>query len=203
MRGAFVGWSGDSNQTTGLTRWRFRPWPLSSNNALWYPASVTARTACALFILAFSGAFACSSSDDAGNAPANDAGGSDSALGDAPVDAPVADGATDGATGADAAGDSAGACLADGKYGKCTENPGCFCLQGATVYQFCTVTCQTAAECGEASKFPGATPGCYPINPGAAENICALVCTDASDCPCGLTCTASGVGTVKICAELQ
>ncbi len=161
------------------------------------------RTALAVTILAFSGTFACSSGDDAGGAPTNDAGVTDSALADAALDAPATDGSTDGTTSNDAAGDSGTACLADGKYGKCTENPGCFCLQGATVYQFCTVECQTAAQCGDANQFPGATPGCYPINPGAAQNICALVCTDASDCPCGLTCTASGVGTVKICAELQ
>lgn len=95
------------------------------------------------------------------------------------------------------------ACLPDGIYGKCSENAGCFCLLGATVYQFCTINCQDVSECGNAADFPGAVPGCYPINPGAQELICALVCTTTADCPCGLTCMPSGVPNTNICAELQ
>jgi hypothetical protein len=93
------------------------------------------------------------------------------------------------------------ACLPDGIYGKCSENNSCFCLQGATVYQFCTITCADAAEC--AADTPGATTGCYPINPGANENICALLCTTTADCPCGLTCMPSGLQGIDLCAEFQ
>ena len=151
---------------------------------------------------------ACSSDDDSadgdGSAGASGAGG-------ASADAAAGTGGGSGAAGASgqagmagaAGGDGGGACLADGIYGKCSENPGCNCLLGATVYQVCTSSCTDSSDCGDPAAFPGAAPGCYPINPGAMQMICALVCTDTSDCPCGLTCTPSGVPNVSICAELQ
>jgi len=100
-------------------------------------------------------------------------------------------------------GGSNAACYPDGIYGRCSENPECQCLQGATVYQVCTANCGDNSECGNAADFPGATPLCAPLNPGAAEMICVLVCTDTADCPCGLECQPSGVPGTNICVESQ
>ena len=97
----------------------------------------------------------------------------------------------------------AAACYPDGIYGKCSESPGCQCLQGANVYQVCTKSCQMDADCGDATSFPGANPGCFPLNPGSQEKICALICQQDEDCPCGLICTPSGVPGANLCAELQ
>lgn len=104
---------------------------------------------------------------------------------------------------ADGSSADAGACLAEGIYGPCSTNPGCNCLRGAAVYQFCTASCVEDSECGDPAALGGGTPGCFPINPGAADKICALICTSEADCPCGMTCTFSGVSGVNICAELQ
>ncbi len=94
-------------------------------------------------------------------------------------------------------------CPAGGIFGACTENPGCQCLRGATVYQFCTISCESPEECGTADDFPGAIPGCYPVNQGDPNKICALICKSNEDCPCGLVCTPSGLASIKLCAEMQ
>jgi hypothetical protein len=120
-----------------------------------------------------------------------------------------AGGESGGANAVGGAGGAGGApgsvCLPEGVFGKCSDNPGCQCLLGATVYQFCTADCQTSAECGDAASTPGAAPGCFPINPGSPQQICALICEDTADCPCGLTCMLAGVpgSDIKLCAELQ
>ncbi len=95
------------------------------------------------------------------------------------------------------------ACFPEGIYGRCSENPGCQCLQGANVYQVCTTNCTETSECGDAADFPGATPLCAPLNPGAADMICVLLCTRTADCPCGLECQPSGVPNTNICVESQ
>ena len=155
--------------------------------------------ACAI-LLAFSGACSGGGGVDAAagadSGAAMDASATDSATSDS--------GSASDSSVADAGGGAdAGACLADGIYGPCSTNAGCNCLRGATVYQFCTSACTTDADCGDPAALGGGAPGCFPINPGATDMICALVCSSEADCPCGLTCTASGVGSVKICAELQ
>ena len=71
------------------------------------------------------------------------------------------------------------------------------------MYQACTTSCTTTAECGDPALTGGATPYCAPLNPGAAEMICVLTCTTTDDCPCGNECQESGVPNVKICAEYQ
>jgi len=126
-----------------------------------------------------------------------DSGGLDSAAPDADTGAPADAGADGGG------GDGALACLPDGVFGKCSDNPGCMCLRGATVYEFCTISCTEDSQCGSVADTPGAVPGCFPLNPGAAEMICALVCTEQSDCPCDLICMPSGVPGVNICADPQ
>ncbi len=151
-------------------------------------------------ILVFTVAVACSStteeSDDAGTT-ASSAGGATTS--GANGGAGGADGGQGGVGGMTTPGD---VCLPTGVFGKCSDNPDCFCLLGATVYQFCTIGCDEPSECGGPSAA-GAVPGCYPINPGAADKICALICTDTSQCPCGLTCMPSGVPNINLCAELQ
>jgi hypothetical protein len=174
------------------------------------------RLSAVLFTLASTFLACSSSSDEQGNQPAAGTGGSAGAsagsAGDAGSDAggaagQLAGGSAGAGVGGDAgmgAGGSAdGECPAGGIFGACTENPGCQCLRGATVYQFCTTNCDSAAECGTEADYPGAKPGCYPINPGDPNKICALICEEDEDCPCGLVCTASGLANTKLGAEMQ
>jgi hypothetical protein len=92
-------------------------------------------------------------------------------------------------------------CYPDGIYGKCSESQCPFCLQGATIYEVCSESCTSTAQCGDPADFDGAQPLCAPLNPNAMEMICVLTCTAQEQCPCGLECRASGVQGVNICAE--
>lgn len=147
---------------------------------------------------------ATTATETAAETTASETGTGDSTTTDATTDTTGTDTTGTDTTGTDTSTTGGGAaCFADGGiYGKCSENACELCLQGATVYQSCSKSCATAADCGDPNDFQGATPGCFPLNPGAADMICVLLCTTTEDCPCGLDCQPSGAGA-NICAESQ